>query len=141
MVTVDVPIIDVDSHVSEPPDLWTSRLPRKLQDHAPHLQPDSHGEERWHVKQEGDHDDGAAHAHEAGDEGADEAEGDQGQRKVKRHTRSPAACALGWPELFRRRDRLAPLARRGAMRHRRRRPAPMIHEAPAATLTPALSAK
>jgi len=29
-------LISADSHVVEPPDLWTSRLPRKYQDRAPH---------------------------------------------------------------------------------------------------------
>src|SRR4051812_25892445 len=33
-VTV-LPLISADSHVLEPPDLWTSRLPAKFQDRAP----------------------------------------------------------------------------------------------------------
>ena len=34
----NTPIIDCDSHVAEPADLWTSRLPAKYTDDAPHLQ-------------------------------------------------------------------------------------------------------
>ena len=34
-------IISVDDHVVEPPDLWTSRLPAKYQDKAPHVERDS----------------------------------------------------------------------------------------------------
>ena len=30
-------IISVDDHVVEPPDLWTSRLPAKFRDRAPHV--------------------------------------------------------------------------------------------------------
>jgi predicted TIM-barrel fold metal-dependent hydrolase len=31
-------LIDADAHINEPPDLWTSRLPGKLQDRAPRVQ-------------------------------------------------------------------------------------------------------
>ena len=31
-------IISTDDHVVEPPDLWTSRLPAKFQDKAPHVE-------------------------------------------------------------------------------------------------------
>jgi hypothetical protein len=50
-VTSDgVAVIDCDSHISEPADLWTSRLPRKLRDAAPHLVLDeSTGRTRWQV--------------------------------------------------------------------------------------------
>jgi predicted TIM-barrel fold metal-dependent hydrolase len=35
---MDIPrVISVDDHVVEPPDLWTSRLPAKYQDKAPHV--------------------------------------------------------------------------------------------------------
>jgi predicted TIM-barrel fold metal-dependent hydrolase len=45
-----VPVVDVDSHVLEPPDLWTSRLPRKWQDVAPRVVKDeSTGQERWNI--------------------------------------------------------------------------------------------
>src|SRR5438876_268052 len=33
-------IISTDDHVVEPPDLWTSRLPAKYQDKAPHVERD-----------------------------------------------------------------------------------------------------
>jgi predicted TIM-barrel fold metal-dependent hydrolase len=43
-----VPIVDVDSHVLEPPDLWTSRLPSKWSDDAPRIvRDDASGQERW----------------------------------------------------------------------------------------------
>ena len=46
----NTPIIDCDSHVAEPADLWTSRLPAKYTDDAPHLQwDDRFGEMRWRV--------------------------------------------------------------------------------------------
>lgn len=44
------PIIDIDSHLIEPPDLWTSRLPRKWSEEAPRVARDENtGEERWVV--------------------------------------------------------------------------------------------
>jgi len=46
------------------------------------------GEERRHVVEEGDHDGGAAHAHQSRDERADEAERDEGERKGGRHRRT-----------------------------------------------------
>ena len=33
----DIAIIDVDTHVIEPPDLWTSRLGSKWGDTLPHI--------------------------------------------------------------------------------------------------------
>jgi len=37
----DIPwIISVDDHVTEPPDLWTSRLPRKYLERAPQVRRD-----------------------------------------------------------------------------------------------------
>ncbi len=48
--TVDCPIIDVDSHVAEPTDLWTSRMPARLGDRIPHVVWDGPaGEHRWLV--------------------------------------------------------------------------------------------
>jgi predicted TIM-barrel fold metal-dependent hydrolase len=32
------PIIDLDAHVVEPPDVWSSRLPRRLRDTGPHIE-------------------------------------------------------------------------------------------------------
>ena len=31
-------VIDVDTHLTEPPDVWTSRLPKKYGDSIPHLE-------------------------------------------------------------------------------------------------------
>src|SRR3984893_6274644 len=31
-------VIDTDTHVTEPPDLWTSRVPRKMLDDVPHVE-------------------------------------------------------------------------------------------------------
>ncbi|MCH2173201.1 amidohydrolase [Myxococcota bacterium] len=38
-------IIDADTHVTEPPDLWTSRLPSKWADRAPHIEWDDEKEQ------------------------------------------------------------------------------------------------
>ena len=45
----DLPLVDSDSHVTEPPDLWTSRLGSKWGEDAPHLEQDPSGELRWRV--------------------------------------------------------------------------------------------
>ena len=48
-----VPIIDSDTHVTEPPDLWTSRLSKKWGDDIPQLVFDETiGGRRWRVGQE-----------------------------------------------------------------------------------------
>lgn len=45
-----IPIIDVDSHIAEPPDLWTSRLPAKWSEVAPRVVHDERrGFDRWVV--------------------------------------------------------------------------------------------
>ncbi len=44
-----LPIIDVDTHFTEPPDLWTSRAPARLRDRAPRVERDDRGAERWIV--------------------------------------------------------------------------------------------
>src|ERR1700721_1246023 len=46
-----IPIIDADSHVTEPPDLWTSRLDTKRWgDRVPHLRTNPEdGEQFWYV--------------------------------------------------------------------------------------------
>ena len=45
-----IPIIDSDSHISEPNDLWTSRLPKKWADQAPRpVWHDATGEYHWRV--------------------------------------------------------------------------------------------
>lgn len=40
-------IIDVDTHVTETPDVWTSRAPASMRDKVPCVKTDSHGAERW----------------------------------------------------------------------------------------------
>src|SRR5688500_8113839 len=46
----EIRVIDTDTHVSEPPDLWTSRLPKKFQDIAPHVaQNPETGHSHWRV--------------------------------------------------------------------------------------------
>lgn len=40
-------LISADSHVLEPPDLWTTYLPRKFHDKAPRVVPDGDGGEAW----------------------------------------------------------------------------------------------
>ncbi len=44
-----MPIIDVDAHWSEPPELWTSRAPRKLRERAPRVVRNDEGKDRWLV--------------------------------------------------------------------------------------------
>jgi predicted TIM-barrel fold metal-dependent hydrolase len=41
---IDYPIVDADSHVNEPPDLWTARLPARLRDRAPHVEHTENGD-------------------------------------------------------------------------------------------------
>src|SRR4051812_50063072 len=44
----DIRIIDTDTHVVEPPDLWTSRLSSKWGELVPHVRwDDAVGEEAW----------------------------------------------------------------------------------------------
>lgn len=42
-------MISSDSHIIEPPDLWTSRLDRSLRDRAPHVVDDPDTHEQWWV--------------------------------------------------------------------------------------------
>jgi uncharacterized protein len=45
-----IPIIDTDTHVVEPPDLWTSRISGKHGDQVPHVRwDDKRGEEGWFI--------------------------------------------------------------------------------------------
>ncbi len=46
----DVRVIDTDTHVTEPPDLWSSRVPRRYVDDAPHLEvhPET-GHHHWRI--------------------------------------------------------------------------------------------
>jgi predicted TIM-barrel fold metal-dependent hydrolase len=40
-------IIDVDTHVSELPDTWTSRVPASMRDRVPHVDKDAKGRDIW----------------------------------------------------------------------------------------------
>jgi predicted TIM-barrel fold metal-dependent hydrolase len=42
-------VIDVDTHVTEPADLWTSRLPRRFHDRAPRIVRNDSGMETWQI--------------------------------------------------------------------------------------------
>ena len=42
-----IKVIDVDTHLSEPHDLWTSRAPAKWKDLVPQVKPDAKGNLRW----------------------------------------------------------------------------------------------
>lgn len=44
-----MPIIDIDTHYTEPRDMWTSRAPQKLRDLAPHVIVNPEGNEQWVV--------------------------------------------------------------------------------------------
>jgi len=46
----DLKVIDTDTHISEPPDLWTSRVPAKWKDVVPHVvHNDATGHDHWRV--------------------------------------------------------------------------------------------
>ena len=45
----DIPIIDVDTHYTEPPDLWTSLAPASLKARAPRVTSDKDGNQSWIV--------------------------------------------------------------------------------------------
>jgi len=42
-------IIDADTHVTETPDLWTSRAPAAMRDRVPHVVTGADGTQRWLV--------------------------------------------------------------------------------------------
>ena len=43
-------IIDVDTHVTEAPDLWTSRVPERMRDSVPRIGTDRKGRLAWFIK-------------------------------------------------------------------------------------------
>ena len=45
-----IPIIDVDTHFTEPPDLWLERAPAKLRDRAPRVIRKENGRDTWIVE-------------------------------------------------------------------------------------------
>ena len=47
-----MPVIDVDSHWTEPPDLWTSRAPAKLRDRALRVVRNADGVEQWVIEED-----------------------------------------------------------------------------------------
>jgi predicted TIM-barrel fold metal-dependent hydrolase len=50
MTDLAIPIIDVDSHLTEPTDLWTSRMTGKWSDVAPRpIWDEAVGRKRWHI--------------------------------------------------------------------------------------------
>lgn len=46
----ELPIVDVDTHFTEPPDFWTSRAPRGWKDRAPRVRKNDQGQEQWVVE-------------------------------------------------------------------------------------------
>lgn len=43
-------VVDADTHIIEPPDLWTSRVPAKWKEHVPLVRPDPRsGVPRWYL--------------------------------------------------------------------------------------------
>ncbi len=40
-------IIDVDTHVTETPDVWTSRVPARMREAVPHIDTDAQGRQWW----------------------------------------------------------------------------------------------
>ena len=47
----DIPVIDTDTHVTEPPDLWTSRVSEKWGDQVLHVRKPTPGDEKSLVSQ------------------------------------------------------------------------------------------
>ncbi|HEX7096601.1 MAG TPA: amidohydrolase family protein [Acidimicrobiales bacterium] len=41
------PVIDVDAHLTEPPDVWTSRVPERFVDHVPQMRRNDDGKDVW----------------------------------------------------------------------------------------------
>ena len=40
-------VVDSDTHISEPHDLWTSRVPASMRDKVPHVATDANGVQAW----------------------------------------------------------------------------------------------
>src|SRR5262245_15583902 len=47
-----MPIIDVDTHFTEPPELWTDLAPASLKARAPRVQSDADGNQFWIVDED-----------------------------------------------------------------------------------------
>ena len=41
------PVIDVDAHLTEPADVWTSRVPARFLDHVPQMHRNADGKDVW----------------------------------------------------------------------------------------------
>ena len=44
-------LFDTDQHITMPPDTWVSRMPKKFQDQAPHVEDTDEGDQVWVVGQ------------------------------------------------------------------------------------------
>jgi predicted TIM-barrel fold metal-dependent hydrolase len=44
---MDVPVIDVDSHLTEPPDVWSSRVPKRYVERVPTVTRNADGKDIW----------------------------------------------------------------------------------------------
>ena len=44
-----IPVVDIDSHYTEPPDLWTSRAPAAFRDRVPRVEVNDKGQQHWVV--------------------------------------------------------------------------------------------
>lgn len=52
MSAIDLPVIDTDTHYTEPPDLWTARAPARLKDRVLRVEPMPNGTEVWRIADE-----------------------------------------------------------------------------------------
>lgn len=48
-VLAQMPIIDIDTHLTEPPSLWLDRAPARLEDRAPRVIQTEEGRDQWVV--------------------------------------------------------------------------------------------
>ena len=50
-IVTEIPIIDTDTHIQEPPDLWTARVPPALKDKVPQIRWEQETEEDvWYLQ-------------------------------------------------------------------------------------------
>jgi len=45
-----IPIFDIDTHFTEPKDLWTSRAPAKYKERVMHVRRDASGQDSWFIE-------------------------------------------------------------------------------------------
>jgi predicted TIM-barrel fold metal-dependent hydrolase len=48
-VAQDIKVVDADTHLSEPHDLWTSRVPASWKSRVPHVRPGPKGRPQWYI--------------------------------------------------------------------------------------------